>query len=91
MIVSSRSEEKRKKALDLGADAAIDTNRDWIEQLAGESIDLVIDSVGGATFNRSLKAVKRGGKIVIFGATTEDVIDFDLRTLLPIVDPNNVY
>lgn len=79
VIVSSRSEEKRKKALDLGADAAIDTNRDWIEQLAGESIDLVIDSVGGATFNRSLKAVKRGGKIVIFGATTEDVIDFDLR------------
>src|SRR5699024_10438764 len=73
VIVSSRSEEKRKKALDLGADAAIDTNRDWIEQLAGESIDLVIDSVGGATFNRSLKAVKRGGKIVIFGATTEDV------------------
>lgn len=79
VIVSSRVEEKRKKALELGADVAIDTNGDWTEVLADETIDLVIESVGKATFNRSLDVLKPGGRIVVFGATTEDVIELDLR------------
>jgi zinc-binding alcohol dehydrogenase/oxidoreductase len=79
VIVSSRSEEKRTQAKKLGADVAIDTNGNWKEQLKNETIDLAIDSVGKATFKESLKALKRGGKIVIFGATTEDIVDFDLR------------
>lgn len=80
VIVSSRSEEKRQRALDLGADRAIDNDSDWKEELADETIDLVIDSVGRATFNRSLDVLKLGGRIVIFGATTEDNVDFNLRT-----------
>lgn len=80
VIVSSRNEQKRKKALDiLGADMAIDTNGDWQEALKEETIDLVIDSVGSATFNRSLGVLKKGGRMVIFGSTTEDNIDFNLR------------
>ena len=79
VIVTSRSEEKRKQALALGADRALDTNGNWGEELKGETIDLVIDSVGRATFNRSLDILKKGGRIVVFGATTEDTIDLDLR------------
>lgn len=79
VIVSSRSEEKRQKALDLGADLAIDTNGNWLEALSEEKIDVVIESVGRATFNRSLEVLKPGGRIVVFGATTEDVVDLDLR------------
>lgn len=79
VIVTSRSEAKRKKALDIGADLAIDTNSDWEKELENETIDLVIDSVGAATFNRSLNVLKQGGRIVIFGATTDDVTDINLR------------
>jgi len=79
VIVSSRSAEKRKKALELGAHRAIDTNSDWEEELVDETIDLVIESVGRATFNRSLDIVKHGGRIVVFGATTEDVVELNLR------------
>lgn len=79
VIVSSRVGEKRQKALELGADLAIDTKSDWVEGLANEKIDLVIESVGRATFNRSLEVLKQGGRIVVFGATTEDVIELDLR------------
>lgn len=79
VIVSSRSEEKRQAALRIGADIAIDTSSDWQKELENEKIDLVIESVGRATFNRSLAVLKKGGKIVVFGATTEDVVDFDLR------------
>lgn len=79
VIVTSRSEEKRKRAMDIGADRALDTNSDWQTELQDETIDLVIESVGKATFNRSLSVLKQGGRIVVFGATTEDVVDFNLR------------
>lgn len=79
VIVTSRSKEKREKALEIGADIAIDTHSDWEKELENETIDLVIDSVGAATFNSSLKILKQGGRIVIFGATTDDVTDINLR------------
>lgn len=79
VIVTSRSESKRDEALKIGADRAIDTNGDWEKELVNETIDLVIDSVGKATFNRSLQVLKQGGKIVVFGATTEDIVDLNLR------------
>ncbi len=80
VIVTSRSEEKRKEALALGADIALDTNEDWSQALENETVDLVIESVGRATFNRSLEVLKKGGRIVVFGATTEDTVELDLRS-----------
>jgi len=80
VLVSSRSADKRNRAVGIGADRAIDTNADWKEELKDETIDLVIDSVGEATFNRSLEVLKKGGRIVTFGATTNDHIHFDLRS-----------
>lgn len=79
VIVTSRSEEKRKKALEIGAHIAIDTNSNWEEKLTNETIDIVIDSVGQATFNRSLSVLKSGGRIVVFGATAGDEIELNLR------------
>ncbi|SFB35135.1 zinc-binding alcohol dehydrogenase/oxidoreductase [Lentibacillus halodurans] len=79
VIVTSRSETKRKQAIELGADRALDTNSSWPEELKEETIDIVIDSVGQATFNRSLEVLKKGGRIVTFGATTEDVVELNLR------------
>ncbi|MDE4084857.1 zinc-binding dehydrogenase [Planococcus maritimus] len=80
VIVTSRSEEKLAQAKEIGADIAISTDSDWVKELEGQTIDLVIDSVGGATFNRSLEVLKKGGRIVIFGATTADNVDFNLRS-----------
>ena len=80
VIVSSRSADKRSRAAEIGADLAIDTNADWKAELKDESIDLIIDSVGEATFNRALEVLKKGGRIVTFGATTDDHIRFDLRS-----------
>ncbi|HLR80375.1 MAG TPA: zinc-binding dehydrogenase [Bacillota bacterium] len=80
VIVTSRSEKKRKQAIEHGADVAIETYEDWNEALSDETIDLVIDSVGRRTFNQSLDVLKHGGRMVVFGATTEDVVDFDLRS-----------
>lgn len=79
VIVSSRDEEKRKRALEIGADLAIDTASNWPEQLKDETIDLVIESVGEATFNRSLEVLKLGGRMVTFGATAGDFVTLNIR------------
>src|SRR5690625_4268484 len=79
VIVSSRSEAKREAAKKLGADVALDNSVDWNEALENETIDLVIDSVGAATFNRSLGVLKPGGRMVVFGSSTEDVVELNIR------------
>ncbi|OCA82966.1 alcohol dehydrogenase [Bacillus wudalianchiensis] len=80
VYVTSRSEEKAKKALELGADKAIDSNEDWHKALDGEKMDLVIECVGAATFNKSLEQLRPGGTIVTFGASTGDEVTINLRT-----------
>lgn len=79
VIVTSRSETKRKRALALGADRALDSNGDWQRALHDETIDVVIETVGAATFNKSLSVLKRGGKMITFGASAGDEVEFNIR------------
>ncbi|RXI96586.1 NAD(P)-dependent alcohol dehydrogenase [Anaerobacillus alkaliphilus] len=79
VIVTSRSQDKCAKALELGADKAIDSNEDWNQALCGEKMDLVIECVGAATFNKSLDQLRTGGTIVTFGASAGDVMQLNLR------------
>ncbi|QKS73264.1 zinc-binding dehydrogenase [Paenalkalicoccus suaedae] len=79
VIVTSRSKEKREQALSLGADAAIDSEGDWDHQLEGEKVDVVIESVGAATFHKSLGQLRKGGTLVMFGASAGDEVTFNLR------------
>lgn len=79
VYVTSRSQEKCQKALDLGADKAFDSNEDWEKALEGEKVDLVIECVGAATFNKSLKQLRLGGTVVTFGASAGDVVQLNLR------------
>ncbi|MDQ0217759.1 NAD(P)-dependent alcohol dehydrogenase [Peribacillus cavernae] len=79
VYVTSRSEEKCRKAVELGADKAIDSNGDWHEALGGEKMDLVIESVGAATFNKSLDQLRLGGTMVTFGASAGDVVQLNIR------------
>lgn len=79
VIVSSRSAEKRKRAQELGADIVLANDTDWPHALDGGKVDLVVESVGAATFNRSLELLKPGGTIVAFGASAGDEVKLDLR------------
>ncbi|GHH97398.1 zinc-binding dehydrogenase [Neobacillus kokaensis] len=79
VYVTSRSVEKCQKALELGADKAFDSNADWEKEFGGEKVDLVIECVGAATFNKSLQQLRPGGTIVTFGASAGDVVELNLR------------
>jgi zinc-binding alcohol dehydrogenase/oxidoreductase len=79
VIVTSRSAEKREKALELGADMAIESGADWYALLKDETIDIVIESVGAATWDKSLNQLKPGGTIAVFGASAGDEVQLNLR------------
>jgi NADPH:quinone reductase-like Zn-dependent oxidoreductase len=68
MWATSRSEAKRDRALKLGADQAFETGARLPER-----VDVVMETVGQATWSHSLKSLRPGGRIVISGATSGDV------------------
>ncbi len=65
--VTSRSEEKRAHALSLGAERAFESG----ERLP-ERVDVVMETVGKATWEHSIRSLKPGGTLVVSGATTGD-------------------
>jgi NADPH:quinone reductase-like Zn-dependent oxidoreductase len=74
VYVTSRSAEKRRRAEELGADATLDAGEDVgkkIRELTKKrGVDVVVDSVGAATWRASLVAAAKGGRIVTCGATS---------------------
>jgi len=74
-IVTSSSDEKLERARDLGADAAVNhADGDVVETVkeatGGAGVDVVLEHVGEATWQRSLQAVRAGGRIAVCGATS---------------------
>jgi NADPH:quinone reductase-like Zn-dependent oxidoreductase len=70
---TSRSEAKRARARELGADQAFETGARLPER-----VDAVMETVGEATWAHSLRSLKPGGVIVISGATSGAVPSADL-------------
>ncbi|WP_431901211.1 zinc-binding dehydrogenase [Nonomuraea sp. bgisy101] len=71
---TSRSEEKRQRALELGADQVFEPGARLPER-----VDAVMETVGQATWDHSLKSLRPGGRIVVSGATSGAVPPADLN------------
>ncbi|ASI72996.1 zinc-binding dehydrogenase [Bacillus cereus group sp. MYBK5-1] len=81
VIVTSRVENKRELAEKYGADISFNSTGNWEESLQGEKVDLIIDSIGPATFLKYFDVLKPNGRIVNFGASSGDKIELPLRAL----------
>jgi NADPH:quinone reductase-like Zn-dependent oxidoreductase len=87
VIVTSSSDEKLDRAARIGADHTINykTGNDVAlcakDITAGAGVDIVIDTVGAATWPIDFSAVRRGGKIVLCGVTSDAEAVIDLRAL----------
>ncbi|GAB6511848.1 zinc-binding dehydrogenase [Bacillus cereus] len=79
--VTSRVENKRELAEKYGADISFNSTGNWEESLQGEKVDLIIDSIGPATFLKYFDVLKPNGRIVNFGASSGDTIELPLRAL----------
>jgi NADPH:quinone reductase-like Zn-dependent oxidoreductase len=88
VVVAARSAAKAERARALGADDTVvfdegDRPLDkalwlWSEK---NGVDVIFDSVGAPTVPRSVRALARGGRVVVIGATAGPMAEIDLRTL----------
>ncbi|MEO6525642.1 MAG: zinc-binding dehydrogenase [Gemmatimonadaceae bacterium] len=86
VTVTSGSDEKLARALSLGADDAInhrgvDVGREMRARTGKRGVDVVVDSVGAATWSQSLGALGRRGRLVTCGGTSGPMVSTDVRRL----------
>ncbi|OGW45529.1 MAG: NAD(P)H-quinone oxidoreductase [Nitrospirae bacterium GWC2_57_9] len=84
IITTVGDDWKVLKARELGAEHVINHRKeDFAEAVKritnGRLADIAVDHVGAATFAGSLASVKRGGRLVTFGATSGDEVPLSLR------------
>lgn len=84
--VTSSSPEKLERARELGADHLLDhrqpdLGREIRARTAKRGVDVVIDSVGEATWSQSLVALGKRGRLVTCGGTTGPHVQVDVRRM----------
>lgn len=75
VVVTSSSDEKLAKAVDLGADAGVnhatgDVAKEIKAATGGHGVDVVVEHVGEATWKTSLSVAAHAGRIAVCGATS---------------------
>lgn len=79
-VTAIAAKAKMEQVLSLGADHVIDRDKDVVDTLGENSVDVVIDNVAGPAFGGLLKALKRGGRYVSSGAIGGPLVTLDMRT-----------
>src|ERR1700739_1391031 len=86
IITTAGNEVKLEKARALGADYGIDHYQQKISEEVRKitdkaGVDIVVEHVGAATWDESLRSLKSAGTLVTCGATTGPNVSIDLRHL----------
>ena len=86
VTVTSGSDAKLERALAMGADdvinhRSVDVGKEMRARTAKRGVDVVVDSVGEATWTQSLGALGRRGRLVTCGGTSGPMVTTDLRRL----------
>jgi NADPH:quinone reductase-like Zn-dependent oxidoreductase len=84
--VTSGSDAKLARARELGADETfnhrtMDVSREIRDRTSKRGVHVVVDDVGEATWERSLRVLARGGRLVTCGATSGPIVQTDVRKL----------
>lgn len=87
VIVTAGSEDKIKRALDLGAFAGINyKEEDFANRVLDitrrEGVDIVLDWIGASYLRKHLEILKRGGRLVIIGLMGGSAVEINLAPLV---------
>lgn len=84
VIATGRGADKKAKALELGADIAIDTKaEDFAEVVkAAGGADVVLDMVGASYFEKNLDALNTGGRIVYIASLGGAVLEVPVMKVM---------
>jgi NADPH:quinone reductase-like Zn-dependent oxidoreductase len=86
VITTAGDDRKMERARELGSDFVINHYQQKISEEVRkitnfEGVDIVVEHVGKATWDESVRSLKAGGTLVTCGATTGPKVDLDLRFL----------
>ena len=85
-VIAISSADKESGLLSIGADYVVDRNHNDLKQhimdLAGGSVDVAADVVGGKMFSLLIDCLRQGGRYSSSGCISGPIIDFDLRKLI---------
>ncbi|MGH7699219.1 MAG: zinc-binding dehydrogenase [Gemmatimonadales bacterium] len=86
VVVTSSSDAKLAQARELGADVTLNHRTHNVAQevraLTGKrGVDVVVENVGAATWQDSLRCLAKGGRLVTCGATSGPSVAMDVRRL----------
>lgn len=76
VFATSRDEAKRRRAVEMGAEDAFDSAHEWPVRA-----DVVLENVGPATWDRSVRALAKGGRLVTCGGTSGPKVEINLPRL----------
>ena len=80
-VIAQAGAAKADEVRALGADEIVDRDARLSEAIGNESLDLVVDLVGGERWAQLLDLLRAGGRYVTAGAIAGPMVELDLRTL----------
>jgi putative PIG3 family NAD(P)H quinone oxidoreductase len=84
VIATARGAAKARMALRLGADVAIDADKDDFEAVARDQggVDVILDMVGGSYFARNIEALRTGGRLVWIAALGGGTVELPILKVM---------
>jgi len=80
-VIAVTSASKSQDLIALGATKTLNRDQSVVEVLGVNSVDVVIDLVGGKSWSEHLEILRTGGRYVVSGAIAGSFVELDLRTL----------
>ena len=80
-VIAITSADKRDALLALGATRALSREQHLIDTVGRDSIDVVVDLVGGAQWQALLEVLRPGGRLAVSGAVGAPTVPIDIRTV----------
>jgi NADPH:quinone reductase-like Zn-dependent oxidoreductase len=82
VLTSAGSDERLERGRQLGAEAGVNySSQNVTEELLrltdGRGVDMVLDTVGGAIFDATLRALAQGGRVVTVGGHTGERTEYE--------------
>ena len=80
-IIAQCSMRKKKEVKNIGAGKIVSRECNLVEELGENSVDVVIDVVGGSNWNQLLDILKPRGRYATSGAIAGPIVNLDIRSL----------
>ena len=80
-VIAVTSASKAKTLIELGAEATLERDDDFVAKIGSGSIDVVVDLVAGPKWPSLLDVLRAGGRYAVSGAIGGHMVELDVRTL----------